>query len=206
MADIIDEQQSEVVRITGGDELFAADVIQEDGNNKLLVKSTVVPEILGNRFVRYAENLGSKQLNVNGSVTPVEFIISADATGDLVVNSLVFEAFDSGIRQDRFLGRSSSLSTGVVIEVKSQDTTFQFLPITNTLEFNSLFSYGNGRSFEVINASANDSMVSRFGPSTPFLIKQAGTYATDDYIKVIISDAIQQVSSLRFLAEGSIDS
>ena len=58
MADIDELKQSETVRIVGSDENFAADVIEEDGEFKLLVKSSIVPEIIGNRFTRFAENNG----------------------------------------------------------------------------------------------------------------------------------------------------
>lgn len=204
MADITDEQQSEVIRITGGDEQYVADVINEDGENKLLVKSSIVPEVIGNRFTRFAENGGSRQMAVDGFPVPVEFIINADAAGDLIVSSLVFEAFDSGIKQDNFLGLNSGLSNGVVVEVKSQDTTFQFSPIQYTVEFNSVFATGAGRSYDIVQASGNDSLVSRFGPTSPFIIRKQGTYATDDYIKVIIQDDIDQVESLRFIASGSL--
>ena len=40
MTDITDEQQSEVTRITGGDEQYVADVILERGQRKLVVKSS----------------------------------------------------------------------------------------------------------------------------------------------------------------------
>jgi len=205
MSDINDEQQSEVVRITGGDEQYVAAVIQEDGQNKLLVKSSIVPQVLGNRFTRYAEDVGSNDMNVNGSGTPVDFIVDSDASGDMIISSLIFEAIDGGIQNNKFLGKSAEITTGVVVEVKSQDVVFQFLPIRNTIEFDSLFSHGQGRSFEVIYASGKDSMVSRFGPSTPFLLKQTGTYVTDDYIKVTIQDNLNNVTRFRFLAEGNLD-
>jgi hypothetical protein len=195
--------RSQYVRITGPDEQFGADVIQEDGENKLLVKSSIVPEVIGNRFTRFAENGGSRQLNVDGTI-PVEFTIPADATGDLIVSSLVFEAFDSGIRQDRFLGLNNIITNGVVVEVKSQDVMFQFQPIRFTIEFNSLFATGSGRSYDIVTASGNDSLVARFGPVSPFIVRKQGTYATDDYIKVIIQDDISQVASLRFIAEGNV--
>ena len=206
MADLPSNEASSPSRIVGSDELYAVDVFREDGINKLMVKSTIFPQILGDRFTIYAEeNGGSNEMDVNGSNTSVDFIINATALGDLVVSSLVFQAFDGGIKIDKFLGLNSFLSNGVLIEVKSEDVVFRFLPITNTIEFDSLFAFGSGRSFELISASGNDSMVSRFGPELPFLIKTPGTYATDDYIKVIVQDDLRSVARLRFLAEGSVD-
>lgn len=192
-------------QITGRDELFKVDVIQEQGVNKLLVKSSVVPVILGNRFTKYATNAGSNQMAVNGASTAITFTINSDPSGDLVVNSLIFSAFAGGIKLDKFLSLNTDLPNGILIEVKSSNQIFQFLPITNTIQFDSLFANGAGRSYAINFASGNDSMVARFGPASPFLIKKSGTYPTNDYIKVIIRDNISNISSLRFIAEGNID-
>lgn len=205
MADLLDNQNSNPVRIAGRTEEFVADVIEEDGISKLMVKSTIFPQILGDRFTLYAENLSSIDMNVNGSSTPVEFIINPVAAGDLVVSSLVFQAFAVGIKIDKFLSLNQELSVGVLVEVKSEDFIFQFKPIKNTIEFDSLFAYGSGRSFDLTFASGQDAVVSRFGPTFPFLLKKIGTYATDDYVKVIIQDNISSINRFRFLAEGSID-
>lgn len=205
MADINETQQTEIIRITGRDESFPVDSIQEDGVNKLWTKSTIVPEAIGNLYFQHAENNGSQDMAVNGSGSPVEFIVPADPNYDLLIEGLLFEAFASGIKIDKFLSLNTSLTNGLLIEVKSEDTIFQFLSIATTQEFDSHFSWGDGRSFELIFASGNDSMVARYGVSTPFLIKQQGSYATDDYIKVIVRDNLSQINYLKFLVAGKKD-
>jgi len=202
MGDIIDRESSSPIRIVGGDEAFEADVITEGGFKKLYVKATAAPQPVGNLFFLHAKNGSEEQMSVDGSTTEVEFIINAEAVNDLIVTSLLFEAFDGGLKIDKFLGQNSPLTNGILIEVKSQDDIFQFLPITNTQEFDSHFSFGSGRSFSLVFASGNDSMVARFGLDTPFIIKKQGTYASDDYIKVIIRDDLESISSLQFLASG----
>lgn len=202
MADIIDRESSNPVRIVGGDEAFEADVVTEGGFKKLYVKATAAVQPVGNLFFIHAENGGSSQMAVNGSITPIEFTIPAEASDDLIVTSLLFEAFDGGVKIDNFLGLNSELDNGILIEVKSQDETFQFLPIKTTQEFDSHFSFGSGRSFSIVFASGNDSMVARFGLDAPFTLKKQGTYASDDYIKVIIRDNLSSISSLQFLAQG----
>lgn len=206
MADIVEQKQTELVRLVGGDEEYAADVVLEDGERKLLVKSTNVPQPIGNLFFDYATNVASVDMNVNGGGTPVTFDIAPHPTLDKVIGSMVFEAFDGGIKIDTFLGQNSELSNGIVIEVKSENEVFSFRPIRNTQEFDSLFSFGSGRSYEVIFASGNDSLVARFGSATPFVLKPVGTYATDDYIRVTINDNLSNVNKLRFLAVGQLDS
>jgi hypothetical protein len=206
MADIEESKQTDVIRINGRSEDYVVDSVQEDGINKLWVKSTIVPEAIGNLFFEHAtDSGGSNQLAVDGSVTPVEFTVDADATDDLLISGLLFHAFDGGIKIDNFLGLNNSLQAGLVVEVKSEDVIFQFPPIKTTQQFDAHFSWGDGRSYELIFASGNDSMVARYGVSQPFLIKKQGTYATDDYIKVTVSDNISQVADLNFLVAGKKD-
>jgi hypothetical protein len=205
MADLDGINSSQDVKLTGADGLYQADVVFEDGQKKLVVKSTIIPEAIGNLFFAHATNNGSEDMNVNGSGTPVDFIVSADATRDIIIESLAFESFASNIKIDKFLSLNQSLSNGILVEVKSEDTCFQFLTIKNTNEFDSHFAYGPGRSFRITIASGNDALVSRFGPSSPFVLKKQGTYPQNDYIKVTVSDNIQSINKLAFLAFGSYD-
>ncbi len=205
MADLNGDNSAQDVTINDPSTGISANVITEAGINKLQVKATSVPQPLGNLVFLHAENNGSNDMAVNGSSTPVDFIVPANANFDIVCESLAFESFASGIKIDKFLSLNSALSTGLIIEVKSEDTIFQFLPITDTQEFDSHFAYGPGRSFDLLFASGNDSMVARFGPSTPFIIKQQGTYSNDDYIKVTVADNLSQISSLQFLIFGALN-
>lgn len=205
MADIPLEQRNSHVTILGNDEAQSADVIEEDGERKLLVKSTSVPIQVGNLVFKDALNGANNNMAVNGSGTPVEFTIDADATADTIVNGLAFSALDGGIKIDTFLGQNSALTNGLLVQVKSEDVTFEFEPITSTQEFDSQFAWGDGRSYELIFASGNDSMVSRFGPTVPFLLKAQGTFATDDFIKVIVRDNLSSINQLRLTLFGALD-
>lgn len=192
--------------IVGHDELHKVDVILDgDGKRKMLTKSSSVPEPLGNLFFLYALNGGSNELTVDGSTVNQTFVVDNDPAFDLVVNTLAFKAFDGGIKVDKFLGLNNPLASGIVIEIKSEDKVFQFLPINNTMEFDFLFANGPGRSFNLTFASGSDAMVSRFGQESPFLLKKKGTYLIDDYIKVFIKDNLSSVTSLKFLASGAKD-
>ena len=205
MADLDDNLNSNPVRLVGSNELHAVDVILEDGAKKMMVKSTAAPQALGNRFSRYALNGGSKEMDVKGDNTTVVFTVEADAVYDMRVSSLIFDALDGGVKLNYFMGLGSKLSNGIVVEIKSQDIVFSFLPIITTTDFNSLFSYGPGRSFDIIYASGPDSVISRFGPQSPFLLKKQGIYATDDYIKIFIQDDLRPLNWFRFIAEGVLD-
>ena len=199
-------QRSNPVQIVGGDEQFPADIIQERGQNKILAKTTSAPQILGNLDFSYAQraNENDINLNVNGSATPQIFNINAKPF-DLVVSSLVFECFAGNVRTDRFLDLNSSLTNGIIIEVKSEDNVFQFRPIRNTGEFDSLFAVGDLGEFKIIAGSSGTYVSAKFGLSSPFIIKAQGEYAIDDYIRVIVQDNLSGIDRIRFLSVGALD-
>ena len=194
LTDDLEERVSKIgVKVTGEE---AQHVIAEIGGNS------------GSRrlyFDHVTDSGGSDDMNVNGSLgSPKEFITEALPGEDLLVKHLIFEAFDGGIKIDNFLGQNSALTNGILIEVKARDEVFQFLPITTTQELDSHFAFGNARSFELIVASGNDSVVARFGLDTPLILKAQGTYPTNDYVKVLIRDNLSNIAKLRFLIEGSL--
>ena len=201
MADLTEIQSSQSVKIAGRDELYQADVIQEDGLNKLIVKSSIVPVSLGNLFFLKAENGGSSDMSVNGSGTPVTFSISSDPTDDLVVTEMRFSCFDNGIKIDNFLAQNSALTNGIDIDVTSGGVSFSFLPITTTAEFESNFSFGLGGRFNLIVGSGSDFCSSTFSPSNPFVL-EAGT---SDSIDVTINDNLNNVGSIELIAFGFKD-
>ena len=204
MADIIGSQRVDFVKITGEDEVYIADVIAEDGVNKLWVKATSAPQIIGNLYEEYVKNGASNSLNVNGT-TPQTFIINALPGEDIIVTSMAFAGVDVGIKLTNFLGLNNALTNGLLIEVKSEDTVFQFQPIKTTYEFDIHFAVGAGGGFDIIGASSGDYMSAKFGPASPFIIKRQGTYASDDYIKVIVRDNISQVDLLKMIVFGQKD-
>jgi hypothetical protein len=192
----------EVINRIAGDTGVLADVLTDtDGIDKLQVKSSSVPVALGNLFFLEAKNGGSPDMGVNGSGTPVEFLINAESGAgalDLVVQELRFTGFDNGIQVDRFLALNSELNNGIDIEVTSQGTIFDFLPIRNTGEFESRFAFGPGGKFELIIGSGDDFITATFSPANPFVLEKD----TADKICVTINDNLSQINSLQFIGFG----
>ena len=204
MADLTDKERSSTTRIVGADELFAADVIDEGGNKKLLVKATSIPESLGDLFfLKALDGAGSDAMNIDGSATPVTFELSAQASKDLVTQELRFTAFDNGIKINNFLGLNSALTNGITIEIKSEDIVSMFLAIMTTADFDSHFAFGRSGKFTRENSAGSDYMSATFGPTVPFLIRKQGTFANDDYIRITINDDLTSIQSLDFIAFGT---
>ena len=202
MADLTGNEVTDNIRIVGADETLAADVqLDGDGVMRLAVDAQVAVTPSQNLFFANALNGGSADLTVNGSSTPVEFTIDAGVQ-DALITELRFYGRDNGIQFGNFLGLNSALTNGVEVEVKSNDIIFTLPLIKTTDDFLNKFAFGTGRSAGVEQASGEDYFVASFIPAAPFIIKQAGTFVTDDYIKVTVQDNLTQINYFEFIAAG----
>lgn len=184
-------------KITGGDELYSADVVFEDGINKLQVKATIVPQ-LGQLFQEHAENAGSKSLAVNGATTPVMFNVLADPTKDKFIDVCLIYFLDNGIKVQNFLGLNSPLTNGVTISIQSEGTIVALLPILKTVDINNHFAT---EAMQLIFSAGGDYAAGRFKPSTPFVLKAGSS----DYVRVTINDNLSSVSEGEFVCNGTFD-
>ena len=189
-------QSTQAVRLTGGDELYSADVILEDSVKKLLVQSSTIPDTLGSLLFTTAKlaGTGSDELAVNGGGTPQSFIINTLPVNDTFVRELIFKIYDGGIKVENFLGQNGELNGGILVSITSSGVTSVFNPIRTTGDFDANFSLGNGGKFSIVFASGGDFLSARFSPALPF--KLVG--GTSDNITVTVRDNISNVSSIKF--------
>ena len=200
--DIPDKQASLPTRIVGSDEVYAVDVVEEDGLKKLVVKATVTPTITQELLFEKLETLaGSSDLNVNGSGTPVEFSIESDPTKVKVVRELKFSWFDNGVKIDNFLGQNNALTNGIDVEFTFDGDMTSIFPIKTTSDFNGHFAYGDGSRFEVITGSGNDYVTATLSPREPFVLRPG----TADKIVVRVNDNISNVSFGECIAFGLLE-
>ena len=154
------------------------------------------------RIVEFAESGGSDDLQVNGSVTPVDFIINASPDKERFFTSLRFEALGNGIQFTNFLSKNGPLSNGVLLTIRSNDSEITFPPIQTTEDFGSLFSRGPS-DFNVFDVSGTDYFRATLTFAAPFQLFKQGTFGTDDFIKVTIQDNLTSgLSQFRFIGFG----
>jgi hypothetical protein len=164
----------------------------------------VTAKALSDIFVAEALNGGSPDMDVNGSGTPVVFEINAEVEKEIFIEELIFDGQGNGIRFGRFLNLNSSLSNCIAIEIKSDNLITNFPDICTTEDFKNKWAAlgGNGANFRIDVQSGADEMLAILSFPNPFLIRQQGTFTTDDYIRVTIRDNITQVARLNFRAKG----
>lgn len=160
---------------------------------------------LSDLYVAEAQNAGSSEMTVNGSVTPVDFTIDASTLTDLFIESLIFDAQGSGIKYGNFLSRNQSIPNGLEITIKSDNIETTFPLIKTTEDFKNKFAAlsGDGANFRLDIQAGADEMLAILRFQNPFILKIQGTYPVNDFIRVRVQDTLQSgISRLNFRAKG----
>ncbi len=154
------------------------------------------------RIVQFAENGGSPDLLVNGSGTPVDFMIDPSATKERFFTSLRFEALGNGIQFTNFLSRNNNLTNGIELTIRSNNSEVTFPVIKATEDFASFFSRGPS-DFDLFDVSGTDYFRATLSFTAPFQLFKQGTFATDDFIRVRIQDDLSsQIVQFQFIGFG----
>lgn len=161
-----------------------------------------VPGAVGDLIVLNALSAGSPTMAVNGSVTPVVFTIAADPDKDSFFQELRFYGNGNGIKFGQFLSLNVNLTNGILIEIKSDDILLTLPVIKSTDDMKHKFSFGEGSGFQLHVQAGRDDFMSSFSFSATFPLRKAGTFTTDDYIKVTVRDNLSALQLLEFLGRG----
>lgn len=163
-----------------------------------------VPGAVGDLFIANALNGSSPSMTVNGSITPVDFIIPADAAKDIFVEEIRFYGNANGIKFGQFLAQNNFLTNGISITVRSDELQTTLPPIKSTDDFKHKFAFGSGQGFQLHIQAGRDDFMASFKFSATFPIRKAGTFVGgDDFIRVRIQDnLLSGVQVLEFAAIG----
>lgn len=160
---------------------------------------------LADLFVQEALYLGSPDMRVAGSlVAPISFNIPAQPNTDIYIEDLIFDGQGNGIKFSYFLNKAK-LINGVKLEIKSDNVITTFPIIYATEDFKNKFAAlgGDAANFSLFLTPGGDEMLAVLKFANPFVIRAAGTFTTDDYIKVEIRDDISSgLLRFNFRAKG----
>jgi len=164
---------------------------------------TQVPGALSDLFIMNAEDGGSADMRVDGSSTPVEFLIPCDADDDVFVKELKFYISCNGLKMSNFACLNSALTNGIKIDIQSDELAFALPLITTTAEFNNKFVFGAGSTFDFFDVSGTDQMQATFLFENPFPIRVCGAFTVDDEVKVTIQDDLDSgLAVFEFISFG----
>lgn len=167
---------------------------------------SVTAKELSDLFVQEALNAGSPDMRVNASLgSPIDFVIAASATTDLFIEDLIFDGQANGIKFGQFLAQNNALANGVEVTIKSDDVTTTFPVIKSTEDFKNKWASlsGTGDTFRIDVQAGRDEMLAIIDFNNPFLLRVAGSFTTDDFIRVRIRDNLTSgVQRFNFRAKG----
>lgn len=150
---------------------------------------------------------GSNDLTINGSGTPVEFTIDAEAAGGRVrvIEAIKVYGSDGNIKvgNSNFLGLNSPISNGLEIQVTKDSTTTVFRNVKTTSDFLARLSSSPSNSL-IIPSSGVDYINCTFDlVSRNIQLKLEP--GTTDQIKIIVQDNLSSVNELFLVAEGFLE-
>jgi len=143
-------------------------------------------------------------LGVNGSGTPQEFLIKASTVTDLFIEELRIFGQGNGIQYKGWLTSNNPLTNGLLLDIKSDNVVTTFPVLYTTAGIKNKFSFGQGATgFKLDIASGRDDFIGVFTFANPFIIRVAGTFTIDDFIRVTVRDNLTSTQSqLEFWAKG----
>lgn len=161
---------------------------------------TVTPGSLSNRCVqRLKDSGGSEDMTVDGSVTPVEFSVPADPTGDCnaFIQKISIHGQDNGIKYGNFLA-APTLANGIEITIISEGETINLFNIYNTEDLKHEFTLGSVSDYSMELTPALDDVVATatFDPPFPLI------GGSSDRITFKIQDNLSSVIQLDAFTVG----
>ena len=161
---------------------------------------------LSDLFIKEALNGSSAAMNVNGSLgSPIIFTVPAQPLTDVYIDTLIWHGAANGIKFGQFLAKNSPLTNGCLLEIKSDDITTVFPTIQTTEDFKNDFAAysGDGANFRIDIQSGRDEILAILKFPNPFILRAAGTFTINDYIRVSIRDDLRAgLFNLAFQCKG----
>lgn len=193
-----DDAISIIDKTTGLD----AEVKNEGGVKRLQVSGTLATAAVSDLFLDYARNGGSRDMNVDGSTTPVVFEIKAPTSSkDLLIQEIRIAGNDNNIKFGQFMGINTVLTNGLELTIKSEDQVFTWPVFQNTDDIKHQFTFRGGQWLLDIQAGRDDLVAGTiFDPA--IVLKAQGTYATDDYIRFTVNDNLTSIIQLEGIGFG----
>ena len=152
---------------------------------------------------------GTDNMKIDGSVTPQEFIVKADAVNDLIVSEITFYALvNEGIQFSNadFL-HIGALTNGISFSFKTDDNTYiPFDPVKTTEH--KLTHIMSGNNTHVIEEESSFTVIRvthRFDHAR-IAVRKQGTFVSDDFLKITINDNLTDVliNEIEAMANGYI--
>lgn len=160
---------------------------------------TVNPTGFANRFFKFAESGGSREMAVNGSGTPIMFTIENNTPGfQAFIQSIKCWITDNGIKFGQYAGINSALTNGFLISVESQGIITAIEPIKTTDDYKHIFPTGGGFRLDI--QSGRDDLESELSLVVPFILNP--TDISTDKITFTVQDNLNSLLTQQCTVRG----
>lgn len=141
------------------------------------------------------------ELRVNGSVTPVDFQVSAHATEVRFITSVTLSGRANGIKFGQFLA-NAALTNGILVSFKSNDFMSQLESIKTTDDILDYLAE-DPDNFTLFIQSGGDKFTAVLEFASPLELRPQGEFASNDYLKISIRDNLTAgIQQLRATVNG----
>ncbi len=141
---------------------------------------------------KYLTNGGSDDMRVDGSVTPVDFTVTADSTQDFIITEVKLLAQDGNINLSRFM--DSTITNGLEFTITSEGGTVTFPDIITTRDLLHIFT-SNSEYTPII---ATKAALFVFKPTNPFVLRAGSS----DEVQMKVRDDLSGLVALGCSVEG----
>lgn len=146
----------------------------------------------------YLLNGTASDMNVNGSVTPVVFKYEPGADADVEMLSLSLIIEEPTIAFGTSFFGATGLTNGLWIQAKISDVVYELTNMKYTRD--GVFFCGPG-GFDYISATPDLARCFHEFPSG-MVLKKAGTFATNDYLRITVRDNLTSLDFMKCRFEG----
>lgn len=176
-----------IVTVKGG---ASSNLASVNNANRLLVDAQISSAGAGaiNEFLL---NGTSPEMAVDGETTPVVFEWTPGATYDVETTGLSLVVEDGSLKFGEYFMGEDTLPNGVLIEIKSNDVVYQIANLKRTREILQETAPGG---FDLFVASPN--VVRGYFGIGGLILKKAGTFTTDDYVRLTVRDDLSKLDHM----------
>lgn len=163
---------------------------------------------IGNYYQEFFKtDLGSDDMSINASGSPVRFFIPIDPQRDLEIFEIRIFFAGNGIQLGNTFGDSNQpLTNGIQLNFKSDNQLQNLGPFLTNSSLKDLWSIGSPTNFRLDKPSGNDELLASFRPGSPIVLRKAGTFgstANDDFLEIILNDRFDnRTQNMKAVAVG----
>ena len=152
-------------------------------------------------FLTHLKNLNNIEMNINASINPIIYNISADANYDIYITELRWYMYNTKALILNFMDIVGGLTNGIEFSFKSLNEINIMFVIKKIWDLYNYFAYPNV-AIRSIEEPVYTFLTTSRKFKNPILLKNQNTYQTNDYLQVKLNDNFTSLNQMRCAVFG----